>query len=73
MDTMAETSVGRMRIPPQNLDSEKALLGSIMLRPEAIYEVIDVVTAEDFYSEKHRIVYHVRSHLTMEAKTGSLS
>jgi len=63
MDTMAETSVGRMRIPPQNLDSEKALLGSIMLRPEAIYEVIDVVTAEDFYSEKHRIVYQAMLNL----------
>src|SRR3989338_6886404 len=47
----------RLRIPPQNLEAEMALLGSIMLRPEALHDIIDIVNAESFYSEKHRIVY----------------
>ncbi len=46
-----------VRIPPQNIDSEKALLGSIMLKPEAMHEIIDMVKPDSFYSEKHRIVY----------------
>src|SRR5258708_6699861 len=46
-----------VRIPPQNIESERALLGSIMLRPEAIYDVIDGMTAESLYVEKHRIIY----------------
>ncbi len=46
-----------LRIPPQALDAEKALLGSIMLRPEAINEVIDILKEESFYAEKHRIIW----------------
>lgn len=45
------------RVPPQNLESEKALLGSVMMRPGAIYEIIDVVNARSFYSEKHKIIF----------------
>ncbi len=45
------------RIPPQSLDSEKALLGSIMLRPEAIFDIIDLIRPESFYAEKHRIIF----------------
>ena len=47
----------RLRIPPQNLDAEMALLGSIMLRPEALYDIVDIVSLDSFYSEKHRIVF----------------
>ncbi|OGI70155.1 replicative DNA helicase [Candidatus Nomurabacteria bacterium RIFCSPLOWO2_01_FULL_42_20] len=46
-----------LRIPPQNLDAEKAVLGSIMLRPEALYEIVDLVTPESFYADKHRIIF----------------
>jgi replicative DNA helicase len=45
------------RIPPHNIDSERALLGSIMLRPEAIHEIMDILKPESFYSEKHRIIF----------------
>jgi replicative DNA helicase len=46
-----------LRIPPQNIDSEKALLGSIMLRPESINDVLDNISAHMFYGERHRIIY----------------
>lgn len=46
-----------LRIPPQNIDSEKALLGSIMLRPESINEIIDTIHENCFYSEKHRTIW----------------
>ncbi len=46
-----------LRIPPQNIDSEKALLGSIMLRPESINDVLDSTTPVMFYGERHRIIY----------------
>ncbi|HYF10030.1 MAG TPA: DnaB-like helicase N-terminal domain-containing protein, partial [Candidatus Paceibacterota bacterium] len=42
------------RVPPQNLESEKAVLGSVMLRPEAIHEILESVSPESFYAEKHR-------------------
>jgi replicative DNA helicase len=46
-----------IRVPPQSIEAEQALLGSICLRPEAIHEVTDVVREDDFYSEKHRIIW----------------
>ncbi len=46
-----------IRIPPQNIDSEKALLGSLMLRPDGMYDVGDVITRESFYVDKHRMVF----------------
>lgn len=45
------------RVPPQNVESEKALLGSIMMRPGAIYEIVDIISPRSFYSEKHKTIY----------------
>lgn len=44
-------------MPPQNIEAEAALLGSIMLRPEAINEVLDIIKPESFYSEKYRLIF----------------
>lgn len=53
----------KLRIPPQNIEAESALLGSIMLRPDAVSEIIDFVRAESFYSEKHRIIFRTMMEL----------
>jgi replicative DNA helicase len=45
------------RIPPQAIDAERALLGSIMLKAEAIHEVTDTVSTDSFYVERHRIIF----------------
>lgn len=34
-----------------------ALLGSVMLRPDAIYEILDIVNPQSFYFEKHRMIF----------------
>ena len=47
----------KLRIPPQNVESEQALLGSIMLKPEVLYDIADTITPEVFYSSKHGLVY----------------
>jgi len=46
-----------LRIPPQNIESEKALLGSIMLKPEALHSVIDIIMPDAFYIQKHHLIY----------------
>ena len=51
------------KIPPQNLDSEMALLGSIMLRPEALPEIMDILRPDAFYSDKHKTVFLAMVHL----------
>lgn len=49
----------KLKVPPQSLESEMAILGSIMLRPEAINEVIDVISSEAFYADKHRRIFEI--------------
>ncbi len=44
-------------MPPQTLETEKALLGALMIRPEGMFEVNDVISQDAFYSEKHRIIF----------------
>ena len=51
------------RIPPQNLEAEKALLGSIMLRPGGLYEIQDTITEEAFYSGRNRLIWRTMAEL----------
>ncbi len=46
-----------LRIPPQTLETEKAFLGALMIRPEGMSESTDVISQDAFYAEKHRIIY----------------
>jgi replicative DNA helicase len=46
-----------LRTPPQTTESEKALLGALMIRADAMVDITDAVTADAFYSEKHRIIF----------------
>lgn len=48
-----------LRVPPQDVGAEQALLGSIMIRPDGLYEVFDTINPEDFYAEKHRKIYKI--------------
>ncbi len=47
----------QLRVPPQSLESEQAVLGSIMLRPGVFIEIADKLSPESFYSDKHRKIY----------------
>ena len=46
-----------VRIPPQSLDAERALLGALLLKPEALHDISDLIRADSFYAEKHRIIF----------------
>ena len=45
------------RAPPQNNDAEKGLLGSILLDNHVIDDVADVLSADDFYLDRHQRIY----------------
>ncbi|MBT6156998.1 MAG: replicative DNA helicase [Planctomycetaceae bacterium] len=45
------------RLPPQNLDAERSVLGSILLVNEAIDEVAEFLDADHFYGDAHRRMY----------------
>lgn len=48
---------GDVRVPPQDIEMEKALLGALMLNQNAMYEVADLVGVDSFYAGKHRTIY----------------
>jgi replicative DNA helicase len=53
-------------IPPQNLDAEESVLGSMMLSPGAIGAVSEILDARDFYRESHAKIY--RASLALYAR-----
>ncbi len=46
------------KLPPQNVEAEKSLLGCLMLDPDAINKVVDFLLKEDFYKETHQKIYN---------------
>lgn len=47
------------RIPPHNLEAEKSVIGAAMLDKEVVFDVLEVVRAEDFYSKANREIFTV--------------
>ncbi len=45
------------KIPPQSLEAEMSLLGSILLDKEALLKIADTTRADDFYKESHGRIY----------------
>ncbi|MBX9696302.1 MAG: replicative DNA helicase, partial [Cyanobacteria bacterium] len=44
------------RIPPQSIEAEQAVLGSLLINPESISRVIDVIKPEQFYRKAHQVI-----------------
>lgn len=45
------------RIPPQNLEAEQSVLGSMLLDRDAIARVVEALRPEDFYRDLHRTIF----------------
>jgi replicative DNA helicase len=45
------------RLPPQNIEAEQSVLGSLIIDPDAIIKVGSFLAPEDFYRESHQIIY----------------
>ena len=54
---MPPTKFSNDQLPPQNLDAEKSLIGSLLINREAINKVADYLRPEDFYNRSHQLIY----------------
>jgi replicative DNA helicase len=45
------------RLPPQNLEAEQCVLGSIMLQPGTMAKAAELLTENDFYRDAHKLIY----------------
>ncbi len=47
----------RLKVPPNSVETEQSLIGGLMLNKAAWDKIADVVTAEDFYRNDHRLIF----------------
>ena len=53
--TLSPFTISRM--PPQNIEAEISLLGSALLDGSALDKVVDILKAEDFYKNEHKMIF----------------
>jgi replicative DNA helicase len=57
-----------MKVPPQSNESEMALLGSIMIKNDALHEIMDKITPESFYADRHAKIYQTMLEMNTSGK-----
>ena len=45
------------RLPPQNIEAEQSVLGSLLIDPDAILRVSSFLQADDFYRDAHALIF----------------
>lgn len=54
---MSETSEATVRTTPANVEAEQAVLGSLLIDPDAIIKIASTLRDADFYREPHQWIY----------------
>ncbi|MCX5830956.1 MAG: replicative DNA helicase [Deltaproteobacteria bacterium] len=54
---MRDMDASPHKVPPQNAEAEQSILGGILLDNQALNNVLEVLVANDFYSESHRRIF----------------
>ena len=52
-----DPQIEALKLPPHSLEAEQSVLGGLLLDNEAVDRVGDVLSADDFYNDAHRIIY----------------
>lgn len=63
------TTEESMRKVPFSLEAEQSVLGTIILDPDKIRDVANMLKADDFYLEQHRVIYEAMRELFMSSNT----
>lgn len=60
---MSENGAAALRVPPQSLEAEEAVLGGILLDNRALDRANEILRADDFYRESHRRIFRALNDL----------
>jgi len=52
-----DTVYSPYKVPPHNLEAEQAIVGGILINNDALNQVVDILSGEDFYREAHTLIY----------------
>ena len=50
-------SITSAMIPPQSIEAEQAVLGTILLQDKALLKIVEMLAANDFYRDAHQTIY----------------
>src|SRR5947209_11902349 len=56
------------RLPPQNLEAERSVLGSVLLDNDVLHEIVPMLGVPDFYRDVHQTIYQAIRDLYDEGK-----
>lgn len=65
---MSENKLDALRIPPQSVQAEQAVVGGLMLDPESLWKIKDLLTEDDFYRRDHRMIFRAIMELNEKKK-----
>ncbi|MFA5021611.1 MAG: replicative DNA helicase [Patescibacteria group bacterium] len=60
---MAKTSENFGKVPPQNIEMEQSLLGSLLIDKDAIIKIADFISVNDFYKDSHQNIFETMKEL----------
>lgn len=62
-----------LKVPPQSLESEQSLLGAILIDPDSMDKINNVVNSEDFYHGFHRVIFEHMQMLSLKSEPIDIS
>jgi replicative DNA helicase len=51
------TAYATYKVPPHNLEAEQAIVGGVLINNDALNQVVDILSSEDFYKEAHALIF----------------
>jgi len=57
------SAIDALRVPPNSIEAEQAVLGGLMLSPDSLDKVADKLTDDDFYRRDHRMIWRAINEL----------
>ncbi|MDX1635449.1 MAG: DnaB-like helicase N-terminal domain-containing protein, partial [Marinobacter sp.] len=64
----SDTETSRIKVPPHSIEAEQAVLGGLMLDNRRFDEVSEIITADDFYRQGHRLIFGAAERLAAESE-----
>ncbi|HVF64247.1 MAG TPA: replicative DNA helicase [Casimicrobiaceae bacterium] len=63
-----DPQVDALKLPPHSIEAEQSVLGGLLLDNDAADRIGDVIGAEDFYADAHRLIYGAATRLIVEGR-----
>jgi replicative DNA helicase len=64
----ADAQIDQIKLPPHSVEAEQSVLGGLLLEASALDKITDLVTADDFYRQEHRLIFRQIVRMSEQAK-----